>query len=109
MFANAGVVNVIAGILISESIRTKQSITSMQKLYLFETGDMDLPLESIYRGVQPACGKLHSWKFPFAKVAIRIHALRSNAEDAPDAAVELKCGLSSVQVITRDPACAAGA
>jgi hypothetical protein len=40
----------------------------MQKLYLFESGDMDLPLESSKRGVQPACGKLHSWKFPFCEV-----------------------------------------
>ena len=46
MFANAGVVNVFAGIPMSESIRTKESNASMQKSYLFETGDMDLPLEA---------------------------------------------------------------
>jgi hypothetical protein len=43
VFANAGVVNVLAGIPINERVRIAQSSASMLRLYLFKSGDMTYP------------------------------------------------------------------
>ena len=62
------------------------------------------------RGVQPACGKLHSLKFPFcALTQPRDQASRSDAEDAPQSAIEHEGLLSPVQIVTRHAASTTGA